>query len=120
MRVKKRKKVSKNRSIYDVYEPSELERSHLTDKDKLIRITDIPERFQVRMRRRRRRREEQLEKEKEGGRGEKRGARIGKKAVDEERGGREEERKESHRRKGYNIQYLYYFLQDESNTGTKQ
>ena len=73
MRVKKRKKVSKNRSIYDVYEPSELERSHLTDKDKLIRITDIPERFQVRMRRRRRRRrEEQLEKEKEGGRGEKR------------------------------------------------
>lgn len=104
MRVKKRKKVSKNRSIYDVYEPSELERSHLTDKDKLIRITDIPERFQVRMRRRRRRREEQLEKEKEGGRGEKRGVRIGKKAVDEERGGREEERK------GYTCKYNNIFI----------
>ncbi|XP_019848744.1 PREDICTED: transcription elongation factor SPT6-like [Amphimedon queenslandica] len=48
VRVKKRKKKSKNRSIYDVYEPSELERSHLTDQDKIIRITDVPERYQTR------------------------------------------------------------------------
>ena len=48
VKVKGRKKRSKNRSIYDVYEPSELERSHLTDNDKIIRITDVPERYQVR------------------------------------------------------------------------
>ena len=36
-----------SRSIYEVYEPSELERSHLTDQDNEIRATDMPERFQV-------------------------------------------------------------------------
>jgi transcription elongation factor SPT6 len=43
-----RKKSRKNRSIYDVYEPSELERSHFTDTDKTIRVVDVPERFQLR------------------------------------------------------------------------
>lgn len=31
-----------------MYEPSELERGHFTDKDNEIRATDIPERFQLR------------------------------------------------------------------------
>eukprot|EP00117_Sycon_ciliatum_P042302 scpid17102/ scgid30794/ Transcription elongation factor SPT6; Protein pandora len=44
----KRKAGGSGRSIYDVYEPSELERSHLTDKDAVIRLTDVPERFQLR------------------------------------------------------------------------
>ena len=43
---RKRKKTTKN-SIYDVYEPSELERGHFTEFDSVVRITDIPERFQV-------------------------------------------------------------------------
>ncbi len=30
-----------------VYEPSELEKIHLTDRDNEIRISDMPERFQV-------------------------------------------------------------------------
>ena len=30
-----------------IYEPSELERGHLTDKDKMVAMTDLPERFQV-------------------------------------------------------------------------
>ena len=34
-------------SIYDIYEPDELEMSHFTDQDKDVRLTDIPERFQV-------------------------------------------------------------------------
>ncbi|XP_054723966.1 LOW QUALITY PROTEIN: transcription elongation factor SPT6-like [Uloborus diversus] len=42
-----RKKISK-KSIFDVYEPVELERSHLTDADVVIRAADIPERFQLR------------------------------------------------------------------------
>ena len=42
-----RKAPSKPTSIYDVYEPDELERSHFTEKDNEIRVTDIPERFQV-------------------------------------------------------------------------
>ena len=47
--VKKRKKKKTSRkSIYDVYEPSELEKSHLTDKDNEVRVRDIPERFQLR------------------------------------------------------------------------
>uniref|UniRef100_UPI00358E2347 transcription elongation factor SPT6 isoform X2 n=1 Tax=Myxine glutinosa TaxID=7769 RepID=UPI00358E2347 len=37
-----------SRSIFEVYEPSELERSHLTDQDNEIRATDMPERFQLR------------------------------------------------------------------------
>lgn len=36
------------KSIFDLYEPSELESSHMTDQDNEIRTTDMPERFQVR------------------------------------------------------------------------
>lgn len=42
-----KKRVSR-RSIFEMYEPSELESSHLTDQDNEIRMTDMPERFQVR------------------------------------------------------------------------
>ena len=47
------KKVSKSRAkkkstIYDIYEPSELERGHFLEHDAEIRVTDQPERFQVR------------------------------------------------------------------------
>lgn len=42
-----KKRVSR-RSIFEMYEPSELESSHLTDQDNDIRATDLPERFQVR------------------------------------------------------------------------
>lgn len=42
-----KKRVSR-RSIFEIYEPSELESSHLTDQDNEIRSTDLPERFQVR------------------------------------------------------------------------
>lgn len=41
------KKVSK-KSIFDIYEPSELKRGHFTDLDNRIRKTDIPERMQLR------------------------------------------------------------------------
>ncbi|CAG0894422.1 unnamed protein product [Darwinula stevensoni] len=44
VRVRKTQK----KSIYEVYEPSELERSHLTDFDQEVRATDIPERMQLR------------------------------------------------------------------------
>lgn len=42
-----RKKVHK-KSIFDIYEPSELKRGHFTDMDNIIRKTDIPERMQLR------------------------------------------------------------------------
>ncbi|KAL7027357.1 hypothetical protein ACKWTF_005413 [Chironomus riparius] len=42
-----RKKVQK-KSIFDIYEPSELKRGHFTDLDNHIRKTDIPERMQLR------------------------------------------------------------------------
>lgn len=42
-----RKRTTK-KSIYEVYEPSELERGHFTDLDNEIRTVDIPERFQLR------------------------------------------------------------------------
>lgn len=42
-----KKRVSR-RSIFEIYEPSDLERSHLTDQDNEIRTTDLPERFQLR------------------------------------------------------------------------
>ncbi|KAB0402488.1 hypothetical protein E2I00_008152, partial [Balaenoptera physalus] len=42
-----KKRVSR-RSIFEMYEPSELESSHLTDQDNEIRATDLPERFQLR------------------------------------------------------------------------
>ena len=35
------------KSIFEIYEPSELESSHMTDQDNEIRTTDMPERFQV-------------------------------------------------------------------------
>ena len=42
-----RKKIQK-KSIFDIYEPSELKRGHFTDMDNIIRKTDIPERMQLR------------------------------------------------------------------------
>lgn len=45
-RKERRKPIKK--SIYEVFEPSELERGHLTDQDHEIRKSDIPERFQLR------------------------------------------------------------------------
>ncbi|CAB4018053.1 Transcription elongation factor SPT6 [Paramuricea clavata] len=42
------KKKTSKKTIFDVYEPSELEKIHLTDRDNEIRITDMPERFQLR------------------------------------------------------------------------
>ncbi|XP_050684543.1 transcription elongation factor SPT6 [Leptidea sinapis] len=43
----KAKRPSK-KSIFEIYEPSELKRSHFTDLDNEIRKTDIPERMQIR------------------------------------------------------------------------
>lgn len=42
-----KKKISK-KTIFDLYEPSELKRGHFTDLDNEIRKTDIPERMQLR------------------------------------------------------------------------
>ena len=36
------------KSIFEIYEPTELEKSHLTDSDKEIREADVPERFLLR------------------------------------------------------------------------
>ena len=47
-RKKSRKRRSARKSIFEIYEPSELERSHLTKLDNDIRNADIPERFQLR------------------------------------------------------------------------
>ena len=53
-RIKSTKKKTRGRkrtvrkSIFELYEPSELERSHLTEKDNDIRNLDVPERFQLR------------------------------------------------------------------------
>ncbi|KAG8224517.1 hypothetical protein J437_LFUL004208 [Ladona fulva] len=41
------KKATKT-SIFEIYEPSELKRGHFTDLDHEIRVTDIPERMQLR------------------------------------------------------------------------
>ncbi|GAB6026482.1 hypothetical protein CHUAL_012908 [Chamberlinius hualienensis] len=51
MRRRPKKQVRKKhtrKSIFEVYEPSELERGHFTEKDNEIRAADIPERFQLR------------------------------------------------------------------------
>ncbi|KAJ8674975.1 hypothetical protein QAD02_010761 [Eretmocerus hayati] len=52
IRRKKTKKASKKKttkkSIFEIYEPSELKRGHFTDLDNEIRTTDIPERMQLR------------------------------------------------------------------------
>ncbi|EDV92238.1 GH24153 [Drosophila grimshawi] len=42
------KKKSTKKTIFDIYEPSELKRGHFTDLDNEIRKTDIPERMQLR------------------------------------------------------------------------
>lgn len=49
-RRKEKKKVRKptKKSIFEIYEPSELKRGHFTDLDNEIRTTDIPERMQLR------------------------------------------------------------------------
>ncbi|XP_017064106.1 transcription elongation factor SPT6 [Drosophila eugracilis] len=50
-RVKKKKALKKKvakKTIFDIYEPSELKRGHFTDMDNEIRKTDIPERMQLR------------------------------------------------------------------------
>jgi len=47
-RSKKTKKQATKKSIFDVFEPSELDLGHFTDADNLIRNTDLPERFQLR------------------------------------------------------------------------
>jgi transcription elongation factor SPT6 len=46
--VRSRRKKSTKKNIYDIYEPAELERSHLTAYDQQIRAKDVPERFQLR------------------------------------------------------------------------
>lgn len=43
-----RRKKDGRKTIYDVYEPAELERSHITARDQQIRAKDEPERFQLR------------------------------------------------------------------------
>lgn len=51
VRVKKKKALKKKvakKTIFDIYEPSELKRGHFTDLDNEIRQTDIPERMQLR------------------------------------------------------------------------
>lgn len=47
-KTKKSRAAKKKNTIYDVYEPSELERGHFLERDVEIRITDRPERFQTR------------------------------------------------------------------------
>lgn len=42
------KKKATRKSIFEIYEPSELKRGHFTDLDNEIRNTDIPERMQLR------------------------------------------------------------------------
>ena len=44
---KKRRK-RKTKSIFEMYEPAELEQRHFTDRDNEIRNTDLPERMQLR------------------------------------------------------------------------
>uniref|UniRef100_A0A3Q1FJV9 Transcription elongation factor SPT6 n=1 Tax=Acanthochromis polyacanthus TaxID=80966 RepID=A0A3Q1FJV9_9TELE len=45
---KQTKRRQGRKSIFELYEPSELESSHMTDQDNEIRSTDMPERFQLR------------------------------------------------------------------------
>lgn len=46
--VRQRRKRAGRKTIYDVYEPAELERSHMTNFDLQVRTKDEPERFQLR------------------------------------------------------------------------
>ena len=43
-----RKKTKKTKSIFELYEPKELELRHFTDQDNEIRTVDMPERMQLR------------------------------------------------------------------------
>lgn len=45
---RQRRRKSGRKTIYDVYEPAELERSHMTNFDLQVRTKDEPERFQLR------------------------------------------------------------------------
>ncbi|XP_055550196.1 transcription elongation factor SPT6 [Wyeomyia smithii] len=45
---KQTRKKSSKKTIFDIFEPSELKRGHFTDLDNEIRKTDIPERMQIR------------------------------------------------------------------------
>ncbi|XP_077258460.1 transcription elongation factor SPT6 isoform X1 [Temnothorax americanus] len=45
---KQLKKKTTRKSIFEIYEPSELKRGHFTDMDNEVRNTDIPERMQLR------------------------------------------------------------------------
>lgn len=45
---RKKKGRAAKKSIFELYEPSELERSHLTEMDNEIRNNDLPERYQLR------------------------------------------------------------------------
>lgn len=47
-KAKQIKRRSTKKSIYQIYEPSDLEKGHLTLTDSKIRIEDAPERFQIR------------------------------------------------------------------------
>ncbi len=47
-RKKRGRKKKSTKTIFDIYEPHELERRHFTDLDNEIRNTDIPERMQLR------------------------------------------------------------------------
>ena len=42
------RKRGKKTTIFEIFEPSELERAHFTDQDQEIRNADMPERFQLR------------------------------------------------------------------------
>ena len=43
-----KKKKGKRKTIFEMYEPAELEMRHFTEQDNEIRNTDIPERMQLR------------------------------------------------------------------------
>ncbi|XP_053682343.1 transcription elongation factor SPT6 isoform X2 [Sabethes cyaneus] len=45
---KQARKKSSKKTIFDIFEPSELKRGHFTDLDNEIRKTDVPERMQIR------------------------------------------------------------------------
>ena len=45
---KVQKKKTQRKTIFEIYEPSELERGHFTDYDEQIRKLDVPERMQLR------------------------------------------------------------------------
>uniref|UniRef100_A0A8C7TMX8 SPT6 homolog, histone chaperone and transcription elongation factor n=1 Tax=Oncorhynchus mykiss TaxID=8022 RepID=A0A8C7TMX8_ONCMY len=62
---KQAKKRVGRRSIFEIYEPSELESSHMTDQDNEIRSTDMPERFQLRSTRVKPAEDDELEQEAE-------------------------------------------------------